>query len=90
ILEAMVMKTPVVASDVDGIPELIENGVTGLIFPSDDKTGLLSAILRFYRDPEFRNQLSESGSDRYWSYFSRRHQFERMSVVLEEISRNFP
>jgi len=90
ILEAMVMKTPVVASDVDGIPELIENGVTGLIFPSDDKAGLLSAILRFYRDPEFRNQLSESGSDRYWSYFSRRHQFERMSVVLEEISRNFP
>ncbi len=46
ILEAMVMKKPIVASDVDGIPELIEDGKTGLLFASGDSQGLLEGLLR--------------------------------------------
>lgn len=88
ILEAMVMKTPVVASNVDGIPELVVDGLTGLMFSKDDKMGLLNAVLHLHREPKFLKQLSESASERYWGHFSRRHQFDRMAIVLEEISQN--
>lgn len=85
ILEAMAMKTPVVASDVDGIPELVKDGETGLLFTSDHKERLLLAILHLYAKPELRKQLSEAGSYRYWSHFSRQNQFNRMSNVIENI-----
>jgi glycosyltransferase involved in cell wall biosynthesis len=85
ILEAMVMKTPVVASNVDGIPELVEDGETGMLFSRDDKKGLLCAILCLYEKHELRKHMSDSGSDRYWAHFSRRRQFERMVHVLENI-----
>jgi len=85
ILEAMVMKTPVVASDVDGIPELIDDGVSGLLFPRDDKDGLLKAILRCYLEPDFREKLTKKASEKYWNSFSRKIQFSRMGSVLEVI-----
>jgi glycosyltransferase involved in cell wall biosynthesis len=85
ILEAMAMKTPIIASDVDGIPELVNNGETGLLFSRNDKEGLLKAILRLYAEPELRKNMSESGSERYWRHFSRRNQFDRMAHALESM-----
>lgn len=88
ILEAMAMKTPIVASDVDGIPELIEDGVTGFLFSCNDKEGLKNAIVRLYAEPALRKIVSECSSDRYWRHFSRRCQFDRMDQVLEDLTRS--
>lgn len=85
ILEAMVMKTPVVASDVDGIPELIDDGESGLLFSSDDKEGLLKAILRCYVEPGLREKMTKKASDKYWGSFSRSIQFSRMADVLQTL-----
>ncbi|MEJ2491642.1 MAG: glycosyltransferase family 4 protein [Desulfuromonadales bacterium] len=85
ILEAMVMKTPTVASDVGGIPELIFDGTTGLLFQSEDREGLLNSILRLHADNDLRKRISEAASERYWSNYSRRHQFMKMKKVLKEI-----
>jgi glycosyltransferase involved in cell wall biosynthesis len=85
ILEAMALKTPVVASDVDGTPELVVDGQTGLLFPSGDANGLLRAIERMHADPELRAATAAAGCERYWELFSRRRQFERMPEILEEI-----
>ncbi|MBK9553510.1 MAG: glycosyltransferase family 4 protein [Saprospiraceae bacterium] len=89
ILEAMVMKTPIVASDVDGIPELIDDGESGLLFSGDDKDGLLKAILRCYADPDLREKMSEKASEKYWISFSRSIQFSRMADVLHILNNNF-
>lgn len=85
ILESMVMKTPVVASDVDGIPELIDDGQSGLLFSSDDKDGLLKAILRCYLEPDLCEKMSKNASEKYWMSFSRKIQFSRMANALEVI-----
>ncbi len=89
ILEAMVMKTPVIASDVDGITELIVDGKTGLIFPNEDTGCLLSAILKFYTNSELKKELNEAAALRYWEHFSRKCQFDRMKDVLRDIYANF-
>lgn len=85
ILEAMVMKTPVVASSVDGVPELIDNGQTGLLFECNDSEGLLNGILSLYSNLELRTQFSEAGYARYWNHFSRIQQFVRMKMILSEL-----
>ncbi|MGB7240813.1 MAG: glycosyltransferase, partial [Sulfitobacter sp.] len=51
LLEAMAASLPLVATDVGGIPELIENGKTGCLVPSNDSQALGHAILSFLEDP---------------------------------------
>ena len=49
ILEAMALSRPVVASNVGGIPEMVEDGVTGLLVPPHDAAALAAAITRLLR-----------------------------------------
>lgn len=63
VIEAMALGKPVVAFDVGGIPELVENGVTGSLVAGSppDVEGLAHAILAYARDPEARRQHGMAG-----------------------------
>jgi phosphatidyl-myo-inositol alpha-mannosyltransferase len=50
ILEAMAMGVPVVASEVEGVPEIVENRNTGLIVPPGDPVGLAKALAKVMSD----------------------------------------
>jgi glycosyltransferase involved in cell wall biosynthesis len=54
ILEAMAAGIPAIASDIAGVSEQIEDGVSGLVVPQKDPARLAHAIERVARDPEFR------------------------------------
>jgi len=60
VIEAMACGTPVVATRVGGIPELIEDGVTGLLAEPGDASGLARAIATLLGDPALRARLSEA------------------------------
>ena len=71
ILESMALKTPIIATNVDGIPEMVENEVSGLLVSPDNSDELIKAFSRMYNSPEERNQFVERAFERYWSFFSR-------------------
>jgi glycosyltransferase involved in cell wall biosynthesis len=63
VLEAMALGRPVVASNVGGIPEMIEDGVTGLLVPPDDCPALAAAVVRLLTDHPLADTLGKRGHD---------------------------
>jgi glycosyltransferase involved in cell wall biosynthesis len=70
ILEAMAAGLPVVASGVGGVPELVEDGVTGLIVPARHPAALAEALRRLLTDGELRARLGAAGRRRAEESFS--------------------
>ena len=61
ILEALAMRIPVVSTPVGGIPELIEDGVNGLLVPPGDARSLAAALARLLEDGELRERMGKAG-----------------------------
>jgi glycosyltransferase involved in cell wall biosynthesis len=81
ILEAMALSRPVVASNVGGIPEMIQDGVTGLLVPPGDPTALAGAIVRLLEDHSLADTLGRAGHDLVHDRFC----IELMVKAIEEI-----
>jgi glycosyltransferase involved in cell wall biosynthesis len=64
VIEAMAAGLPVIASDVGGLRELVEDGVTGFLVPAGDVDGLAEALARIVGDPELRRTLGDAGRAR--------------------------
>ena len=90
VIEAMLLNTPVCASRVDGIKELIEDGVSGLLFDRDDQFSM-EQYMRSIRDDEIlRRALTQNAEERYWTRFSRRQQIERFASFFSQMEGSSP
>ncbi len=72
VIEAMVYAVPPIVTNTGGSPELVENGVSGLVVPPGDATALTGAILRLYRDPELRLRMGRAARRRIETHFDTR------------------
>ena len=70
LLEAMSAGLPVTVSAVGGNPEIIQDGNTGLLFPSDDAGALLANLERLVTDASLRQQLGHAAQTAFHERFS--------------------
>jgi glycosyltransferase involved in cell wall biosynthesis len=84
ITEAMASGIPVIASDVGGIGELVENGVTGYLVPLRDSLAIAERIGRFLARPELLKTMGEKALAKIQSY-QMRQQVERIVDVYREV-----
>jgi glycosyltransferase involved in cell wall biosynthesis len=64
ILEAMSHGLPVIASRIGGLPELVDDGVTGLLFAPGNEEELANAMRILWRDPELCKRMGAAGRER--------------------------
>jgi glycosyltransferase involved in cell wall biosynthesis len=68
--EAWLSRTAVIAAPVSGIPEVVTDGETGLIFPVEDADALADCIARLLANDELRARLADNGYERSLAEFS--------------------
>ena len=81
VLEAMAAGRPVVAAASGGIPEVVVDGVTGLLVPPGDASALAQAIASILSDPQAAQAFGAAGRDRAREF--------TVSVVVEQIERMY-
>jgi glycosyltransferase involved in cell wall biosynthesis len=81
VLEASAAGLPVVATNVGGTNEIIEDGVNGFLVPAADPPALARRLLDLVRSPDLRQQMGDRGRDLVRARFS----FARQAAAYEEL-----
>ena len=70
LIEGMACQKPIVATRVGGIPEVVEDGKTGLLVPPHAPEALANAVAELLDSPELRRKMGQNGRRRVEQYFS--------------------
>ena len=87
LLDAMASRLPIVATRVGGIPEVVQDGETGLLVPPKRSARLAEAILMLYRDRELARRLGERGYEIVHGKFSAAAMAGKIIDVYENLAR---
>jgi glycosyltransferase involved in cell wall biosynthesis len=88
VLEAMAMERPVVATAVNGVPEIVEDGVTGVLVARGDVDGMARALLGMLASPGAARAMGRAGRRRVAERFTaRRMADETQALYLRLLSR---
>jgi glycosyltransferase involved in cell wall biosynthesis len=83
VLEAMAMERPVVATLTGGLPEIVNNGETGLLVPSGDAPALAEAVIALLRDPARAGAMGKAGRARVGSLFSHSSMIQQLKAAYD-------
>jgi glycosyltransferase involved in cell wall biosynthesis len=86
LLEAMAYGLPVASTNVDGIPEAVVDGVTGVLVPPEDPIALGRALEGLLSDPARRRRMGEAGRERVTAEFSLDQMIARITQVYRELA----
>lgn len=87
VMEAMAAGLPVVATSVDGTPEVVLDGETGLLVPAKDPGALGSAIIELLLDGEKRRAFGAAGRERISQTFSLQSYVDRHEALYSQLVR---
>jgi glycosyltransferase involved in cell wall biosynthesis len=82
-IEAAAMEVPVVASNVYGIPDVVDDGVTGLLVPPKDVSALAQALRSLITDEERRRQMGRAAR----AFVAERYSWEKNTAEMESLYR---
>jgi len=103
--EAMAMEVPVISTNVASIPELIDDGINGIIVPYKDENALAEAIIKLLGNSDLRKRLGEGGREkildefnigkqvtelvRIWEMILNKKVLENTQTRIKELSRSY-
>jgi L-malate glycosyltransferase len=86
LLDAMAAGKPVVATSTGGIPEVVLDGVTGLLVAPRDHQAMAAAIVRLLKNPSLRQRMGEAGAARAREKFSADRMLEQTVRVYQRVA----
>jgi L-malate glycosyltransferase len=87
-LEAMACGVPVVASRVGGLPEVVEEGVSGFLREPEDVDGMADASITLLTNPELHKACSKAGLDRVRRHFCSKLVVPQYEAYYQEVTDN--
>jgi glycosyltransferase involved in cell wall biosynthesis len=81
----MAARRPVVATDVGGVAEIVEDGTTGLLAPSGDDARLAEHVLRLADDAVLRGKMGEAGRRRAYALFTESRMHREYAKLYDEM-----
>ena len=86
VLDAMAFGLPVVATAAGGIPEAVDDGVSGRLVPPRDPAALADALAEVLGDEERRRALGAAGRQRFLQRFTTDHMVDETVRILSEVT----
>lgn len=90
VIEAMAQEVPVVVSDAGGMPELVQDGHSGLVVPVKNSRALASALMGLYEDPLLRRRLGENARRRIKEEFDIQTTIDDVIGLFERLTASPP
>lgn len=84
LMEALVHRVPVIATDVSGIGELVENHVTGLLIPEKNPEAIADAVKEFIADRDSALRMAANGREKVLKQFNPEVNHKRVFELYEE------
>lgn len=85
-LEAGYYKLPVIATNVEGIPEVVKDGETGLLSNPKDPEALAKNMIRLIENPDLRVSMGERGYERVITHFSSQRMVSQYKQIYDSLS----
>ena len=85
VIEAMMMKKPVIGSNSGGIPEIVDDNINGLLVPPRNHQAFARAIIRLIENPELRKQLGEAARKKVIEKFSIQEYIKKMEELYKKL-----
>lgn len=86
VIEGQAAGLPVVVSDAGGLPENVQDGVTGFVVPRRDPDAMAEKIIVLAKDPELRQRMGRAGRERALQLYNIDQQVEAFAALYQELA----
>jgi glycosyltransferase involved in cell wall biosynthesis len=87
-VQALLMEVPVISFDIDGAPEVVIPGQTGILVPLNDVDALAEAMVELAADPERRRRFGQAGRQTCIQHFDWRYMVDELESVYLDLTRD--
>jgi glycosyltransferase involved in cell wall biosynthesis len=84
-IEAMAYKTPIIATDSSGSPEILNHGTCGMLYPPGDVEALAQCIEHVHNDQAKAQNMAERAAQRFSEEFAKTISVERMQAIIQRL-----
>ena len=84
-IESLATGTPVVATNVGGLPEIVQHEKTGLLVPAHDSNAIADAVIRMASDEQFRIQTAEAGRKLMYQKFDADNLTRQVEEIFDQV-----